>query len=109
MTQHKPEATSNCRELHHALDATKARLHAAPLHATAGEGTVGVEAHDDDAIDAETVRRGLRFLLAERHDIEVVGKAGTMRVGVEQAERLRPDVVVIDLRLPDGSGVKACR
>lgn len=59
--------------------------------------------------DHEIVRRGLRALLAERHDIEVVGEAGTMRSGVEQAERLRPDVVVMDLRLPDGSGVEGCR
>lgn len=56
MTQHTSEATARRRELRHALDAAKARLHAAPLRATAGEGTVGVEAHDDDAIYAEIAR-----------------------------------------------------
>ena len=60
---------------------------------------------DDHAV----VRRGLEELLSERSEITVVGDAGTVRQAVEQAARLEPDVVVMDLRLPDGSGVEACR
>ncbi len=59
--------------------------------------------------DHEIVRRGLRSLLAERKDLNVVGEASTAKEAVSEALRLRPDVVVMDLRLPDGSGVEACR
>ena len=59
--------------------------------------------------DHEIVRRGLRAVLSERGDIQVIGEAGTVRAGVDTAARLQPDVVVMDLRLPDGSGVEACR
>jgi DNA-binding NarL/FixJ family response regulator len=59
--------------------------------------------------DHEIVRRGLRAVLSERGDIQVIGEAGTARAGVEAAAKLQPDVVVMDLRLPDGSGVEACR
>lgn len=54
MTTRTPDQT--CRDLRHALDAAKARLHAAPLRATAGESSTGLEAHDDDAIYAEIAR-----------------------------------------------------
>ena len=60
---------------------------------------------DDHAV----VRRGLRDLLSERAEITVVGEAGTVKQALAEAVRLRPDVVVMDLRLPDGSGVEACR
>ena len=60
---------------------------------------------DDHAV----VRRGLRDLLSERADINVVGEAGTVKQALDEAARLKPDVVVMDLRLPDGSGVEACR
>jgi DNA-binding NarL/FixJ family response regulator len=59
--------------------------------------------------DHEIVRRGLRAVLKERPEIAVVGEAGTMKAGVEETLRLKPDVVIMDLRLPDGSGVEACR
>jgi len=60
---------------------------------------------DDHAV----VRRGLRDLLTERSDITVVGEAGTVKQALDETARLKPDVVVMDLRLPDGSGVEACR
>ena len=59
--------------------------------------------------DHEIVRRGLRNLLAERKELNVVGEASTAKEAVAEALRLHPDVVVMDLRLPDGSGVEACR
>jgi two-component system, NarL family, response regulator DevR len=59
--------------------------------------------------DHEVVREGLRSLLNRREGINVVGEAGTVAKAVEEAARLRPDVVIMDVRLPDGSGVEACR
>jgi len=59
--------------------------------------------------DHEIVRRGVRTILSGQAGIEVVGEAGTVAGAVEATARLRPDVVVLDLRLPDGSGVEACR
>ena len=59
--------------------------------------------------DHEVVREGLRSLLNRREGITIVGEAGTVGTAVEQAARLRPDVVIMDVRLPDGSGVEACR
>jgi DNA-binding NarL/FixJ family response regulator len=59
--------------------------------------------------DHEVVRLGLRSLLSLEQGIEVVGEAGTAVEAVIQAARLRPDVIVMDIRLPDRSGVEACR
>lgn len=59
--------------------------------------------------DHEVVRVGLRSLLARERGIEVVGEAGNAAEAVAHATRLRPDVVVMDVRLPDRSGVEACR
>jgi DNA-binding NarL/FixJ family response regulator len=59
--------------------------------------------------DHEIVRRGLQTILDRNPDIAVVGEAGSMQGGIDEARRVRPDVVVMDLRLPDGSGVEACR
>jgi two-component system response regulator DevR len=58
--------------------------------------------------DHQVVRAGLRTIL-ERAGIEVVGEAGTAAAAIEDAARLEPDVVLMDVRLPDGSGVTACR
>ncbi len=59
--------------------------------------------------DHEVVREGLRSLINRRPGIDVVGEAGTVASAVSEARRLQPDVVIMDVRLPDGSGVEACR
>ena len=59
--------------------------------------------------DHEVVRVGLRTVLHNRHGVAVVGKAGTKAAAVRAVKRLRPDIVLMDVRLPDGSGVDACR
>lgn len=59
--------------------------------------------------DHEMVRAGLHGLLSRSEDLEIVGEAASAAAAVEAALRLRPDVVLMDMRLPDGSGVDACR
>jgi two-component system, NarL family, response regulator DevR len=59
--------------------------------------------------DHEVVRQGLVALLDRRDRFEVVAEAGTAAEAVERALRYRPDIVVMDVRLPDGSGIEACR
>ena len=59
--------------------------------------------------DHEVVRVGVRALIERHPEMEVVGEAGTVREAVEGAENLLPDVVLLDIRLPGGSGVDACR
>jgi two-component system response regulator DevR len=59
--------------------------------------------------DHEVVREGLRALLNRRPGMTVVGEAGTVAAAIETAARTQPNVVVMDVRLPDGSGVEACR
>ncbi len=59
--------------------------------------------------DHEVVRQGLVALLDRRPGFEVVAQAGSVAEAVDQARRQRPDIVVMDVRLPDGSGVEACR
>ena len=59
--------------------------------------------------DHEVVREGLRALLNRRPGMRVVGEAGTVAEAVTVAARERPDIVVMDVRLPDGSGIEACR
>ena len=59
--------------------------------------------------DHEVVRRGLTEALGSEDDFEVVGEAGTVADGIQRVRQYRPDVVVLDVRLPDGSGVEACR
>jgi DNA-binding NarL/FixJ family response regulator len=59
--------------------------------------------------DHEVVRVGVRALIDRQPDMAVVGDAGTVREAVRQVEQLAPDVVVLDVRLPGGSGLDACR
>jgi DNA-binding NarL/FixJ family response regulator len=59
--------------------------------------------------DHEIVRRGVRELLEAEADIEVVGEAGTAEEAVGRIPATSPDVAVLDVRLPDGSGVEVCR
>jgi two-component system response regulator DevR len=59
--------------------------------------------------DHEVVRQGLVALLDRRAGFQVVAEAGTAADAIEQARRFRPDLVVMDIRLPDGSGIEACR
>jgi len=69
------------------------------------DGTVRVFLVDDH----EVVRRGVADLLEAEPDLEVVGEAGTAGEAVARVPALRPDVVVLDVRLPDGDGVTVCR
>jgi two-component system, NarL family, response regulator DevR len=59
--------------------------------------------------DHEVVRQGLVALLDRREGFEVVAEAGTVAEALAAATRFAPDIVVMDVRLPDGSGVEACR
>ena len=59
--------------------------------------------------DHDVVREGLRFLLERTEDIEVVGDSGTAAEATTRIPALRPDVAVLDARLPDGSGIEVCR
>jgi DNA-binding NarL/FixJ family response regulator len=59
--------------------------------------------------DHEVVRQGLVALLDRREGFQVVAEAGNVAEAIEQARRYEPDIVVMDIRLPDGSGIEACR
>jgi DNA-binding NarL/FixJ family response regulator len=59
--------------------------------------------------DHEVVRRGIRELLATEDDMEVVGEAGTAEEAINRIPSTRPDVAVLDVRLPDGDGIEVCR
>ncbi len=59
--------------------------------------------------DHEIVRQGIKALLVAEEDFDVVGEAGTVADAVKRTGYDEPDVVVLDVRLPDGSGVEACR
>lgn len=59
--------------------------------------------------DHEVVRQGLVALLGRREGFEVVAEAGTVAAAVDQARKFQPDIVVMDVRLPDGTGIEACR
>ena len=61
------------------------------------------------ADDHDILRDGLRALFEAVDDIEIVGEARTGREAVEQAERLEPDVVLMDISMPELDGVEACR
>jgi len=59
--------------------------------------------------DHEVVRQGLVALLDRRPEFQVVAEAGTVAESIEAARRFQPDLIVMDVRLPDGSGIEACR
>ena len=59
--------------------------------------------------DHEVVREGLRTLVTRQASLSFVGEAATVAEAVAVAGRARPDVIIMDVRLPDGSGVEACR
>ena len=59
--------------------------------------------------DHEVVRRGIRDLLEAEDDLEVVGEAGTAEEAIGRILATAPDVCVLDVRLPDGTGVEVCR
>ncbi|MQA07673.1 MAG: response regulator [Pseudonocardiaceae bacterium] len=59
--------------------------------------------------DHEVVRRGVADLLDEDEEITVVGEASTVAEGLARVPALRPDVAVLDVRLPDGNGIELCR
>jgi DNA-binding NarL/FixJ family response regulator len=76
-----------------------------PAGNPAGARTVRVFLVDDH----EVVRRGLVEMLGHEGDIEVVGEAATAAQAVARIRAVRPDVVVLDVRLPDGDGPSVCR
>jgi DNA-binding NarL/FixJ family response regulator len=59
--------------------------------------------------DHEVVRQGLVAMLERRPGFQVVAEAGTVADAIEMARRHQPDLVIMDVRLPDGSGIEACR
>src|SRR5919202_4626177 len=59
--------------------------------------------------DHEVVRRGLADLLHAAGDIEIVGESGSAQEAARRIPALRPDVAVLDARLPDGNGIDVCR
>ncbi len=59
--------------------------------------------------DHDIVRKGLAMLVSRQEDLSVVAEAGTVAEAVEKSRESVPDVVVMDIRLPDGSGIEACR
>jgi len=59
--------------------------------------------------DHEVVRQGLVAVLSRHEEFQVVAEAGTVAESIAAARRFEPDLVVMDVRLPDGSGIEACR
>jgi len=59
--------------------------------------------------DYEVVRQGLVSLLERRSEFQVVAQAGTASEAIAAARTYRPDLIIMDVRLPDGSGIEACR
>ncbi len=85
------------------------RLH----HSRAYDGSMPIEHRPALRVylldDHDIVRRGLRDLMAAKRDIAVVGDSGSARHAVRAIPALRPHVMVLDVHLPDGSGIEVCR
>jgi DNA-binding NarL/FixJ family response regulator len=85
-----------------------------PRHPERAQGTADPAGRDRPlrilvVDDHEVVREGLVATLDRREGFHVVGQAGSVAEAVAAAARLEPDLVVMDVRLPDGSGIEACR
>lgn len=84
-----------------------------PVLAATGAGPPVTVGHMDVRVflvdDHEVVRRGVADLLESEPGVRVVGEAGTAREALARVPALAPDVVVLDVRLPDGDGVTVCR
>ena len=74
-------------------------------HTVSGDGPIRVFLLDDH----EVVRRGLADLLQAEGDIEVIGESGLAVEASHRIPALRPDVMILDARLPDGNGIDVCR
>jgi two-component system response regulator DevR len=59
--------------------------------------------------DSEVVRTGLRALLGSESSLELVGEAGSVASALATATKVKPDMILMDIRLPDGTGFEACR
>ena len=59
--------------------------------------------------DHELVRRGLIELINAEDDLSVIGEAGTVASAIVEISKIKPDVAVLDVRLPDGNGIELCR
>jgi len=81
----------------------------ATVHPSTSEGQIAVTISVFLLDDHEIVRRGIAQLLTAEDDIEVVGEAGTAAQALARMPALRPDVAILDVRLPDGDGVTVCR
>jgi len=78
-----------------------------PLRDDTSEGVTMVTVFLVD--DHEVVRRGLIDLLSADPELDVIGQAGSVAQAMAQIPALRPDVAVLDVRLPDGNGIELCR
>jgi two-component system, NarL family, response regulator DevR len=78
---------------------------AGPSHQDTGQRKIRVFLLEDH----EVMRQGLRMVLSAEPDIEVVGDAGTVASALVRLPAVRPEVAILDVRLPDGDGISACR
>ena len=76
-----------------------------PRHQDTGQQQIRVFLLEDH----EVMRQGLRMVLSAEPDIEVVGDAGTVASALVRLPAVRPQVAILDVRLPDGDGISACR
>jgi DNA-binding NarL/FixJ family response regulator len=76
-----------------------------PSHQDTGQEQIRVFLLEDH----EVMRQGLRMVLSAEPDIEVVGDAGTVASALVRLPAVRPQVAILDVRLPDGDGISACR